>query len=298
MVTHAVQMQHLRVLLGVGAVERRNPDRQIFPQLVRLDPRRVVVGEVGQDPAAVRRLPPEKLVRKRGEFVCPHQFLRHEIIDPRFLINLRQLPAVAKRVRVPANFHVHAEFVVKIAFPHENLSHERLPTGHIEVRLDPHSADNFPSSFTHTFLNFLEKIRVLFLHPNVRACGGHRELEIRVFAHQVQRASKRVAHNFHRFRPRPQPRHINVRIARGANGELLQPRIQRFQLGLRPLQRRVESRLIAAVERGEINGLHPGFELRYAFGFAFRERLHHRPRRQDLFPKNAGVRPVGCGFYA
>src|SRR5215469_2310330 len=61
---------------------------EIVGEVQRLDFASVTAGEVSQNPAAVRGLPPEKLQRELIGFVPTH-FLRYEVIDTRFLVNLR-----------------------------------------------------------------------------------------------------------------------------------------------------------------------------------------------------------------
>src|SRR5207245_5763572 len=94
----------------------------------------------------------------------------------------------------------------------------------------------------------------------------HGELEVRIFAHQVQYAAESIPNDFHSFRPRPQPSHVNVRIAHRANRELLKPGIKNFQSCVRLFQRRIESSLVS----GEVDGLYARIEqcltLRFTFG--------------------------------
>src|ERR1700676_1255307 len=112
--------------------------------------------EIREQAAPVGRLPPEQFVRKRRKFVRPHQFLCHEIIDAGFFVNLRQLPVVTERIRIPADLDVYPKFLVKVALPHQNLAHQRLAAWHVEVWFYPHSANHFPTALAYTLLNLLE----------------------------------------------------------------------------------------------------------------------------------------------
>ena len=58
-----------------------------------------------------------------------------------------------------------------------------------------------------------------------------------------------------------------MRVANYTDRELLQPRFERFQLRVCRLERGVKSRLIAFVERREINRLHGGIQLLLALPF-------------------------------
>src|SRR5262249_1995774 len=93
-------------------------------------------------------LPPEDLV---GELVgvVPVELLGDEVIDPRFLVDLRQLPVVSERIGVPADAHVLAEARPKVALADEQLAHDRFAVGHVEIGLDPHAADDLPAALLH-----------------------------------------------------------------------------------------------------------------------------------------------------
>ncbi len=99
----------------------------------------------------------------------PQQLLGHEIIHARLLVDLRQLPVVAERVGIPSDLYIHAEVFLEIPFPDENLPDQRLARGHVEVRLHPHAADNFPAALFHALLDLLIQVRIFFLHPLVGA---------------------------------------------------------------------------------------------------------------------------------
>src|ERR1700749_1719706 len=87
---------------------------------------RAVVGvrKISENLAAIRRLPPEKLVRKYGCVVPCHLF-RHKGVESRPLIELRQLPRVSKGIRIPANLYVDAELLFKVSFSYQDLSVNR-----------------------------------------------------------------------------------------------------------------------------------------------------------------------------
>ena len=90
MIADAVEMQHLRrtgiEFAGVGEVLRH---------AYWLDLVHVVVREICEDSASIRRLPPEEFERQLVR-VVPHHLLGHEIIDAGFLVDLWKLPGVSK----------------------------------------------------------------------------------------------------------------------------------------------------------------------------------------------------------
>ncbi len=238
--------------------------------------------KISQQPAAVGCLPPEQLVREYSKFVRPQQLLGDEIIHAGLLVDLRQLIVVSKRIRIPSDLHVDAEILLKIALAHQNLPDQRLSVGHIQIRLDPHAADDLPPAFFYALLNLLEKIGIFLLHPFIGPRGRHGELEVRILAHQIEHALESVAHHFDGLGPRPQPRHVDVRIPDDANVELLQPRLQCFEFGLCLFQRRIEPSLISVVERRKINSLHGSVELLLTHTFTFLVGRNDGSSRQNL----------------
>src|SRR5438045_281914 len=82
-----------------------------------------------------------------------------------------------------------------------------------------HATNDFPSAFFYSLLNLGEKIGIFFLHPLVRSRRGHGELEIGILAHQVKHAAEGVVYDLDGLSPRPQPGHVDVRIAYCANCE-------------------------------------------------------------------------------
>ena len=95
-IADAIQVHRLGMISQRLAIDRRRPDRKVVGEMVGIDAFRIVVREVRQKAAAVRRLPPEEFIRESREFVRPLKLLGHEIIHPRLLVNLRKLIAVAE----------------------------------------------------------------------------------------------------------------------------------------------------------------------------------------------------------
>ena len=100
----------------------------------------VVVREVSEDFAAVRRLPPEELERKLVG-VVPGHLLRDEVVDAGPFVNLRKLPVVAEGVGVPADHCGVTVDLLERGLADEELTDERFAVGHVQVGLNPHSAD-------------------------------------------------------------------------------------------------------------------------------------------------------------
>ena len=289
-------MHNLPAVRRLALVHGLAPHGQVFGHVLGINAGRIVVRKISEQAAAVGGFPPEKLVRERGEFVRPHELLRHEIIHARFFVDLRKLPVVPERVRVPADLHVHTEFLLKIALANQDLAHQRFTARHVEVRFDPHPSDHFPSALFHALLDLAEQFRIFFFHPGVGPRRRHGKREVGILAHQVQRAAKRVPHDFHGFRPGPEPGHVDVGVSRRANGEALEPGVERLQFGLRLAQRLVEGALVAAIETREADSFHRGVELAFVLRLTFGKGRDHWPRRENLLAQQAGIGTRHGGF--
>ena len=199
------------------------------------------------------------------------------------------MPVVPEGVGIPADIDVHAELLLEISLAIENLSHQRFAVRHVEVGLDPHTADDLPAALFHPLLDLRKHAGILFFDPlvSLRRAGG--ELEIGVFAHQFQRRAEGVLHDLDGLSPWPKPRHIDVAVADRLHAELLHVRPQRFQLGLCRAQRAVERRLDAFGQRRKIDCLHGCVELLLTFGLTIGICGDERLSRQNFQPKNRRI---------
>ena len=228
-IADAVQIQHLRQS-GSPLSRRGQIDRE--PQWVQTAVV-VVVRKIRQNLAAVGRLPPEQFQRQLIGII-PSQFLCDEIINSRFLIDLRQLPVVAKGIRIPADSHIRSIFFLKPALSQQQRTHQRFAVGQVQIGLDPHASDRFPASLLNPPLDLLIDRRILLRHPivvNSRRLGKG----IRVFIHELQGGAECPPDGVDRFRPWPQPRGIDVGIAGFMEGHLPQQWPQQNQLAARLL---------------------------------------------------------------
>ncbi len=205
-VAHAVEHHQLR---RVG--------RQLGERLVDLVPEiaagaAVLVRDpVGQDPRAVRRLPPEvragqrHLVRAGAhEDVGVHTGLAQD---------LRQGRVVPERVHVAADGRRDAEAVLEVPLRVQRLADERLTARQVAVRLDPPAADLLPAPVRDPLADLREQVRVVFLDPRQvqhRVAGEH---ELGVLGHPVDRGREGGPHLLVALRPLPQPHRVDVRVA-------------------------------------------------------------------------------------
>ena len=79
-IANSVQVHHFGFVGNVLPVDRGHPDREVGRQRFSVDSSGIVVREIGEQAASIRRLPPEELVGECGEFVRPEQLLGHEIV--------------------------------------------------------------------------------------------------------------------------------------------------------------------------------------------------------------------------
>ncbi len=212
----------------------------------------IVVREVGQHLAAVRRLPPEELQR---QLVCvvPMHLLRDEVVDAGTLIDLRQLPVVAEGVRVPADLGRDAVELLELGLTDKQLAHLALAIGQVQVGLNPHATHDFPAAFLYALRDLVVQHGVFVGHPIAVRSGGLRERIGRILAHQLRRAGEGTLHHVDRLGRRPEPGGIDMRVAREVEVRGLEQRPQCFQLGLCCLQRGVECHLVRSVESVEVD---------------------------------------------
>ena len=78
-------------------------------------------------------------------------------------------------------------------------------------------------------------------------------------------------------------------VARGANGEFLQPRIQALQFGLCLPHGFVKRSLVTPVQRREVHRLDRRIQLAFSLGLSLGKRSDHRPGSEDFGPEQRGI---------
>jgi len=248
MVAHSEQVHHLQH--AGGALPRLH---RVLRQPHRAEVRiRIIMRKIGQNPAAVRRLPPEELQRKLVG-VIPRHLLGYEIVDAGPLVDLRQLPVVAEGVRVPADARCPAVEPLEGLLTNQDLPHQRLARGHVQVRLNPHAAHQLPAALLDALPDLLIQVGILVGHPLVVLRRRLRIGVVRILVHQLGGRAEGPLHHVDRLGPRPQPRRIDVRVAGQMHVCLPQRRLQRLERQLRRLQRGVEPVLVLRVQRLQVH---------------------------------------------
>ena len=183
-------------------------------QLGDRDDRVVGVGgrHVHEHLRAVDPGPHERVVGRLGELV-PGQLLREEAVDPRAAQDLRDLAVVAERVRGPELAAAHAEALLQVALPVDDLAHERLAGGQVEIGLNPRAADDLPAALADALAQPLVEPGRVLLEPGVVLRGGGGEAVLGVAVHQRELAGPRAHDLAARLGQRPQPGGVDVRVA-------------------------------------------------------------------------------------
>ena len=204
----------------------------------------IIVREIGEHAAAIRRLPPEELEGKLVGLV-PRHLLGNEVVDPGTFVDLRQLPVVSKGIGVPADAHIDAEARLEVALADQQLPYLRFAIGHIKVRLYPHAAHHLPTAFLHPLLDPLELRRVFLLQPLVVGRGRLAVGIFRILIHQLQGGAEGLAHHLDGLGPRPQPGSVDVGVSGEVDIRLLQQGTQGHHALVSLAQGIVKSSLVA-----------------------------------------------------
>ncbi len=209
-----------------------------------------VAKHVRRHPAAVQPLPREQVVGEEVLLV-PGQLDREETPDTGAAQQLRDAAGEAEDVREPGDRRPRAEPPLEGALTVEELADERLTAGDLAVRLHPGAANRLPAAFRHPLPDAGEEVRRILLDPGVELGRGLVEGEVRVAVHQVEHGGKGPAPLAPRLGDGPQPREIDVGVARERQApnrrvvapQLVEPPDELGTSGLDRLERRFRQRL-------------------------------------------------------
>src|SRR5215217_5651452 len=187
------------------------------PEHVARDDVAVVVGPgvlegVGDDAGAVYTLPDEQVVREVVGLV-PVEFVGKEPGHPRAAQELRDAWRVAEGIGKPGYGRPADEPVLEVALAVEELAGEGLARGDLAVRLDPRAPDRLPPALSDLLFYPREQGGVV-LDPTIKLGRGLVEDEVLVAVHQAEDARERAPSLPPRLRGGPEPREVQVRVAR------------------------------------------------------------------------------------
>ena len=206
MVAHPEEYQHLGET-GVG-FKLSHPVHKLVGIVYRVH---VIERKIAQYPRAVRRLPPERPVRKHVGLVPP-DLLRDERVDPRIPVEGRHVLVIAEGVRVPSDLYLRAELVPEVLLGVHQLARPGFARGEVAVRLHPHPADDLPSSVLHALLYLSEEVGIEPFDPVIIGRGALRVGEVGTRGHHVHDGGKSVPAHHDRFLRAPQPCGVDVRV--------------------------------------------------------------------------------------
>ena len=178
----------------------------------------VVVVQVGEHLRAVDALPPEDVVRERiSAVVRPEDLLRAEPFDAATFHDLRDGAAVAKDVRQPHDLRIDAELLLEEVLSFLELADQRFAAGNVRVGLHPHGAFHQPLAALDGFLDPFVQIGIERLDAIVEIGLALKELVFGILLHQRQLVGECADAFALRLLQRPQPRHVDVRMAEAAH---------------------------------------------------------------------------------
>ena len=217
--------------------------------------------------------------------------LGDEVVDAGALVDLRELPIVTKRVRVPADAGGDAVLLLEVALADEQLANEGLTAGEVEVRLNPHATDDLPAAFLDALLDLLVHLGVLVGHPLAVLRGGLGEGVVGVLVHQLQGGCEGALDDIDGLGLGPEPGGVDVRVAGEDDVGLFHLRAQRVEDALRLAEGGIEGDLIGGGERGGVDGGDGLLELRHQILARGRERGQDVGRGDGL---DADVLSIGA----
>ena len=179
----------------------------------------VVGGEVGEDFAAVGRLPPEEA---EGELVgvVPVHLLRDEVVHAGAFVDLRELPVVAEGVGVPADAGGDAVLLLEVALADEELADEGFAVGEVEVGLDPHAADDLPAALFDALADLVVHLGIFFGDPGGVLRGGLGVGVAGILVHELQGGGEGALDDVDGFGAGPEPGGVDVGVAGEVDGGL------------------------------------------------------------------------------
>ena len=168
--------------------------------------------EMGEHPAAVEPLPPERVVRELVGRV-PRQLLGDEPPHPAGGVQLRHAGRVAEHVGNPDLGAALPEPALEPALTVHDLARQAFTRRQVHVGLDPHPADGQPLSLSDLVGDPLEQLGMALLDPGVLLGLRAGEPILGVVVHQPHRRRKRSCALADRLSDRPQPCSVDVGMA-------------------------------------------------------------------------------------
>ena len=168
--------------------------------------------EVGEHPAAVNALPPERVVGHAVDAV-PRQLLGQKSAHTGQPHDLRKRGRIPEHIGQPDLVGLDAELVQEETFAVHDLAHQRFAGRHVAIGLDPHAADRHELTGCHLLAQPLPQRRVVLLDPRQLHRLRAREAVVRMVVHQPQGGREGAGALPSGFPQGPQPGGVDVGVA-------------------------------------------------------------------------------------
>ena len=163
---------------------------------------------------------------------------------PLLLHDLGQRGRVAEHVGQPDVVGLDPQFVEVEPLAVDDLADQRLARGDVAVGLDPHAPGRLEASLGDPDLHPLPQLGVVLAHPGQVLGLGDHEPVLGVALHQLEHRAEGASALSDRLAERPQPRRVQMGVARpcspwAAGAAPLRQQLVEHRLGLPPAVRDV-----------------------------------------------------------
>ena len=153
---------------------------------------------------------PDEGISREGVEVRPCHLGGIEILDIRFLHDLRDCAVVAERIGQPECIGGITHVFTGEALTVEELTNHRFAAGDVAVTFDPDTAVRFVTTLGNLLLDAFKNVGVILTHPVKMQSRGLNEGVFGIDIHQVERLGIRSCTLADGFVNRPQPCRIHV----------------------------------------------------------------------------------------
>ena len=170
----------------------------------------------GHHPAAVGRLPPERLRHARHLVRAgPHEDIR---VAAALAEDLRQRLGVAEAVHAIGHGRLDPQHVAHVRLAEQEVADERLPLRQVHVGLDDHAVDDVPAPLADARHDLGKERGILPLDPVVDLRLAAHEVEVGVLPQPVGGRAAGGERLRAALGPAPKPGRVQVRLADHVDG--------------------------------------------------------------------------------
>ncbi len=144
--------------------------------------------------------------------------------------------------------------LLEVALADEELADEGFAVGEVEVRLDPHAADDLPAALFDALADLVVHLGIFFGDPGGVLRGGLAVGVAGVLVHELERGGEGALDDVDGFAARPEPGSVDVGVAGEVDCGLGEDWVEGGEDVLCLAEGGVEGRLIAGFESFEVDG--------------------------------------------